>query len=66
MKVSSGGHNGVNVLANQFFLRTNLMCTNQEFAKVVLLYNFKIPIMLLPVETQHEEFAEFCKGGIAL
>ena len=56
----------MSALANQFFLRTNLMCTNQEFAKVVLLYNFKIPIMLLPVETQHEEFAEFCKGGIAL
>ena len=60
------GRNGVNALANQFFLRTNLICTIQEFAKVVLLYNFKIPIMLLSVETQHGEFAEICKGVSAL
>ena len=31
-----------------------MVCTNQEFAKVVLLDNFKRPIMLLPVQAQHE------------
>ena len=31
-----------------------MVCTNQEFAKVVLFHNQEIPIMLLSVETQHE------------